>query len=392
MGGRFRTSSSSYLRAASAILFALAGTFFMFAQPGIVGALVDEMGFSLEETASIVSSQAAGQLTAIFATSLLLRYLNIRRAAVWGGLSLITLETVCTQLDSTVLFIPARFIAGLCAGACLALATAVISGMRGQERLFATSALAQAVTGMIFMFSLPHLLPKLGMPLIHMSIAGIVLAALALGRHLPSQTSDSLRTESSTAQVAPINLRLPIVVLVSLAFFYLAVSATWPYAERIGRAGELSAQAVGEAFGIMGLVGIGLSVYIVYLGPRAGNFVPIVGGLVCMFGACACFLLEMQFTTYLAGIGLLGASVIFASPYYLSLLAVMDRSGRFGVLGMGSIYASQVFAPLIGPVVVEADNYAPLLKITAAACAASTLALLYVFLASSRRAARDRIR
>ena len=386
MGGRFRTDS--YPRAASAILFALAGTFFMFAQPGIVGALVDAMGFRLGETARIVSSQSAGQLIAIFATSALLRHLNIRRAAGWCGLSLIALETVCTQLDSSGQYVPARFIAGLFAGACLALATAVISGMRGQERLFATSALAQAGTGMIVMFSLPHLLPKFGMPLIHLTIAGIVLAALALSRHLPARGSDTLPTDTSTVRAAPPGLLLPIVVLVSLALFYMAVSATWPYAERIGRAGQLSAEAVGEAFGIMGLVGIGLSVYVVYLGPRAGNFVPIAGGLVCMFGACACFLLDMRFETYLAGIGLLGASVIFASPYYLSLLAVMDRTGRFGVLGMGCIYASQVFAPLIGPMVVKADDYTSLLSITAVACAGSALAILYAFFVFGRQTAR----
>ena len=358
---------SPALRITIALLLSLAGTFFMFAQPAIVGVYAETMAFSLGEISRIVSFQAAGQLVAIFGISFILKRLDVRKITLTAGVLLIAVELVSTQVDSSSWLMPVRFLAGLLAGTCLAIGTAVISGMSNAGRVFAGAALLQAVGGVAVLSNLAFFVNVSGVAGFYLSIAAIVVLSLICVRHLPLECSDPNAVNSSDDSVSAStasNKWLPLLVLAGLTFFYASVSALWPYVERIGSATGLSPEELGGAFGTMGLISIGLSIFVVYLGSKAGNFIPILTGLACMLAACVIYATDMDYNSYLVGVGLQGGSVILASPYFLALLAIIDRSGKLGVIGMGCIYTTQVLGPQLAPWLVDGDNFDGLLLAT----------------------------
>jgi MFS family permease len=352
----------------AALLIFTSGAAFFNLQPGTVGALVDELGFSLQQVGNLASTQMIAQVLATFCTAIFLPRCNIRLLARCALLVFIAMELFSSFLVTPSSLGAVRVISGLSGGALLAVGTAVIASMRNPDRAYGIMNLLQwSLTGMALFF-LPQLLGLLGIGAIFALLASIAIAALLCTGNLPDRVHAEEDPDPDTTHVHSSERGRSIgLVFASFTFYFLANGMLWGYADRIGNAAGLSANTIANSFGTACLVAILVSLLPPLIADRLGRLKPIYLGFFFMaLGAMILAQPLTQFTTqqsYLLGLIFFFISVTAVLPYFLSLLACFDPGGRLGGLAMACVSIAGAVAPALGAsLVADADfstmNYA----------------------------------
>lgn len=314
---------------------------FFLVLPIYVGALADDFGFTSAQIGYLVSIELGGAALASLSALFWLRRTDWRKATLILLFVLATANWMCIGAggDYDVLY-RIRAVAGLAAGALMAIALAALGDTRDQDRNFGFGVAGQlGISGCLLLVS-PYFVVRWGADSVFAIFLLACFIAIPLSRWLPS-----CGTSSETARLTERRSLLPLWGLAGSAAVFVAQSAVWAFIERMGSAGGLSAEFIGIALGSSVLAGMAGAFAASWLAAGKGRLVPMamamageVISLMFLFGS---------FTpmVYLAVVIVYSVCWNFWLPYQMAVIADTDISGRFVAL----ITLSQAVGVAVGP-------------------------------------------
>jgi MFS transporter, DHA1 family, inner membrane transport protein len=214
----------------------------LLAAPGVVGALISDLGFTPSQAGyTIAVEQACMSIAALPALWWMTRFdwgVVVRVclcAAVVGNL-------LCAGAHGFYWLAALRGTTGLAAGSAMAGCLAIVGSSRRRERNFALWASGQLVVGAVALLLLPRIPATHRVQVLFVSLAVLLAALLPIASWLS-------RVEAGSRRKSPGKPLLTIGSLSALAAvlaFYFAISGVWTYLERIGLQDGLVAPVVAD--------------------------------------------------------------------------------------------------------------------------------------------------
>ena len=378
MSPKYTQSTTSAGSIAVAILLCLCGMMFMLIQPIIVSGYVEIFGFSNDQAARIVSSNAAGQVFGAFLASSLLGRLNVRQAVRITASTLILLEMICATLSDATSLIILRLLCGTGLGLLLAFGTAIIAGMRNTERIYAGTTFSQVICSAIMVYVLALTILRVGVGTVHVPIILLSGICLMLSGNIPRHVVEKKKTGNG------IYTKASLLALASHVFFFFAVAMLWTYLTQIGIAGGLTAQKAGEAFGIGGIWSLLVASFVLWLGARCNPLIPLLVGIASVLVSSAVLIGEIDYSLFLVGSALNVSAPLWFQTYILVVLAIFDRSGRLGAVAITLAMLCQVVSPLVTAMLVKDGDFDSPLLLSQALMVLSMTTIIWAFIASGK--------
>lgn len=332
--------------------------------PTFVNAFV-AAGMSLPDAARMAAAEFFAMAIMLLFAPLLVRGVDRRLMATisLGAAVLGQFLSLSTAAPTIVLL--CRTMAGAGEGALFAVAIASLSAAPSPDRAFGIAILSNQVAGTILL-ALTALLTTMFPAQVAILIAGTFIAAHvvlipALPGKLPVQTArDPISHKRQFPDLIPVLCGLGGMFLLSAGF-----GAVWPLIGQIGLADGFSPATLATTFSVVGLGGIAGGFAAATIGARFGRHVPLIAGPASMALCLAAtstpaFVIAAIFVMFFWA---------FSLPYFLALLADIDRTGGLAVLTSAmipfGIAAGQVIAgPLLDPFgvagVARAGSLAPI--------------------------------
>ena len=320
--------------------------------PIVVGAYVDDLGFSPQQAGYLISAELMGAglatLIAYFAISRFNWHLILRAAlAVCLLLNLISaFQTAHGAL------IPIRFVYGLSFGTIMTMTIVMVGMTKDQERNFGYWSMGQVAFAVLGFAVFPMFLSNFGVKGVFIFLAAIMALLQLLVSNLPSKGHDEhkrgLSSLSAEAKrIAPIGL-------IALLFFYIGIGGAWAYVERIGNQAGFDPQFIANVLSGSAIVGVFGAMLAAWMSVRFGRFFPSAFGYL-MIGASIALYFGTNATIVFAIASLLFKFAWwFLTPFVLANLTTLDPSGRIAVLtnfviGFGLGFGPAIAAWLLGP-------------------------------------------
>ena len=316
--------------------------------PIIVGALQDGWGYTAEHAGYVTSIDLAGLLAGSVTTSLLAHRVDWR----WyvGGALLLSaaFNLLCAPFHAIVALCCLRFAAGFGSGATYASSLTLLSRNSEPARGFAYMILLQVLANAAVLALFPALNERWGPAAIFASIAGVLLASLAVVPLLPRR--DSTARTPPPARAAPGRLPgkvplLPALCLAAVALFYVTIGSYWAYAERMGLEFGMSPQEVHWLLSAGVLLSVAACLSARAVGRRIGQSHALLIALALL---AATLLIHGIFPTaamFVINLAVLQLCWNFIDIFQLGTLAIVDPSGRAAAL----VPAAQGVALAAGP-------------------------------------------
>ncbi len=166
-------------------------------------------------------------------------------------------------------------------------------------------------------------------------------------------------TERLGVRDAP-NARFAIIAMVALFTFEIGQGATQVFLEQFGLRTGLEEIRIGQILGITAFLGLSGGALAAWLGNRFGNLRPIVVGL--SFNVVFASTLALGTIPILFGVSYLGWNMAyyFLVPYMLGVLAQMDDRGRWAVAADAVWWLGAAPGAAVGGILVEKGGYTTL--------------------------------
>lgn len=148
-----------------------------------------------------------------------------------------------------------------------------------------------------------------------------------------------------------------LLVLLSITLFTVGQGALWAYGERIGMAGGLDAQAVGNALAITAgssLLGAALSAW---MDVRCGRFWPILVAILAQLVALGFLVGELEFLLFSTLLAIFAFSWNFGIAFQLGVLVSIDPRGRYVSLFPALQGIGLAVGPLLASLVIAGGDY-----------------------------------
>jgi MFS family permease len=297
--------------------------------PIIVGALQDGWGYTAEHAGYVTSIDLAGLLAGSVTTSLLAHRVDWR----WyvGGALLLSaaFNLLCAPFHAIVALCCLRFAAGFGSGATYASSLTLLSRNSEPARGFAYMILLQVLANAAVLALFPALNERWGPAAIFASIAGVLLASLAVIPLLPHR--------DMTARAPP--------PASAVALFYVTIGSYWAYAERMGLEFGMSPQEVHWLLSAGVLLSVAACLSARAVGRRIGQSHALLIALALL---AATLLIHGIFPTaamFVINLAVLQLCWNFIDIFQLGTLAIVDPSGRAAAL----VPAAQGVALAAGP-------------------------------------------
>lgn len=296
--------------------------------PVILGAMVEEYGYSNQLIGWISTSNALG--IALGSLWLPLRKKRPNYLKIVGfSLSWILLSDLSSAFVSNpAIILPLRFFAGFFGGIVYTIVLSILAGLPKPQRGFSLYVLIYCGWSGLGFFVAPYLQRLGGIQLIYgfvilTSLIGLlflpVIKDFSNSRHpqMPLQTKEVFRQ--------------PAIFLSLLAYFAVqaAFGGVWTYLERIGVAQGHSSTFIGQSLSLGELTGIPISFLVYALSSRYGLKWPLIGGILAAIGSVVC----VQFSSdsvmlYFLGVFFLSAAWSFLIPLFQMVQAAFDTNGK----------------------------------------------------------------
>jgi len=314
--------------------------------PAMIGTLVDESSLGEARAGWSASLNFFGGAAAALLMALRMHRLDLRRVAVLA-FAVAALGDLASAFSANQaeLFLPARLLAGIGAGAAYTVVVAAFARLPDVDRGYGLFITLQFIISGAGLYVLPVYSPALGVEGMFLSIAALDIAALGLTRYLPGRALDSPAFSGLQSERQVLLAAATLLGALGFAIYEAANTAQFTYLERLGVSLALSDREIGQALLIASLAGIPGAFTIVLLGSRLGRMLPLSFGV--GLGLCGLLVLMMSqsFGGYLLGASLVGLSWAFCLPYIQGLLASLDPHGS--AVAAGS--ASSTIGGSVGP-------------------------------------------
>lgn len=356
--------------------------------PLVVGALVENLGFTDQEAGNMIFAELGGAAFATFPAFWWLTRIDWRRV-LYAALAL----TIAGNLVSSMAADPwtlggVRFITGIGVGSIM-LVTLMSAGLTAnQERVFGFWQAGQIVFAAAALWAMPYVIPVIGLSGFYICLA-FVMAGLALAvRNFPA--TGAARPGFRWSELEPHIRRLAPLALIGLIFFYMAVGGVWNFVERMGDSAGFDEKFIGSTLAGVSAIGVAGALTATWLATRLGRMIPFVAGIVIL---AASFVLLYGLTSqsiYILSAFLFKYGWWFISPYLLANVTTLDPSGRLITATNFVIAFGQALGPLVvGFMLVESAagvvvDYSPALTTGLAAFVVCCLFFVPVVRANDR--------
>ena len=326
--------------------------------PAMIGVLVDNAGMSdssagWSASAHFLAAAAIGLLMA-----LRVHHMNLRQAAT-AALAIAVVADIASAFSAgpTAIFFAARILAGLALGVAYVAAVSAFARFEDFERGFGLYVTLQfAVSGM-GLYVVPVYADVMGAAGLFSGFAVLDGLALLQARALPAEEASEMPEKEPGSEMKILVTAAAIFAIFGFAVFEAANNAQFTYIERFGVAIDISDQRVGVALLIASLIGIPGAFSIVIVGQRFGTLGPLILGIVIALVGLVVLLTADGYAAYLLGGCCMGFSWAFSLPFIQSLLAGIDRKGSAIAAGTSFSSVGSAAGPGIAALVVTGGNY-----------------------------------
>jgi predicted MFS family arabinose efflux permease len=362
---------------AGALLFSI-GPAAMLVMPMIVGAYIDQLGFSSQQAGILASFEAAGICTASLLGLIWVKRLSWRLVTLAGLGCAFIANLLSIGVEAFALMLACRILASLGAGTAFAAATASLGEQDKPEAAFGIALAVQTVLLMAIMAMLAGIMESQGIGGIFFLLALLALmVALPVG-WLPVRSERSGHMNGTTPGHDSSGGAQILVGLIAIVLFYAGALGFWVFLERIGDAAGHSNVMIGTvlawALGAGALGGLGP----VWLGDRVGIAWPIVASTSILIGVVLVTVGSVTAPLFALGAVVFNGMWIFGTAYQTALIAKLDRHGGYTVLIPAAQGAGAMVGPAMASMFVPGDQYLPVNISTVAFFTTSLLLFLVV--------------
>ena len=317
--------------------------------PVISTAWVTLLGFSEIEVGRVAGADLGGLSLGAVLTALLIAKVN-RRWLVIIGLSIAVIANLLciTIVDySQVLWL--RLLAGVGSGIYVAVAV---------SSLGASSKPARAFNAMLFAFAFSqalemHFLPLLPMAGIYTLFIVCFLLTIPFIRWVPAYAeADDVQSERLLQDLSANSLSqqhipayVPWLCLFAIVVAYINIGAYWTYIELAALADKADPEWIGQVLTWSSLCSIVGCLFATVLSNRYGLLRPLLVTLLTVSVIVGMLANGITNTTFFISVFAFNFLWIFNDVYQMSIIANVDKSGRFAAL----MPAAQGLGQIIGP-------------------------------------------
>lgn len=326
--------------------------------PLYVGLLADEIGFSDGELGVLVSMDLLGIALMSLTGGLWVDRVNwrhvMRGAIVW----VLLCNVIAVFLTDFLLLCTIRWMTGLAGGLIAVIVVKSISFTLDPDRNMSIFIVFQVVFQMLGFMLMPNVIVQWGILGFFGLLNIVALMVLLASAYFPSG-SMVVETQKTELIHSPQKNKSwkSVVVLLSLALFFIAQVSLFSFAERLGMDIGISAQAIGIALTISSLIGLAGAVLGVILSIRFGRFWPLlISGIIQL----TCFYFwdtDVDFVLFTILISVIAFFWNFPLGYHIGVLISEDTNHRF-VAYLPCFQVSGIAAgPILGGIAVEQGGY-----------------------------------
>lgn len=358
----------------AAICFGVVAVSSFTIMPLLVGAMIADLDLSAKQAGYVVAAEMAGNGLAALVVSVFIARLNRRLAAAFAVGLLIIGNLAAAVAGDLGTLLATRFVVGISSGTVMATVSAIFAGTRNPERNFSLFFTGNLLFGVIAFLTLPSLiLVPWGLSGAYYLLAAVaaVVVVFLLG-YLPKERAVAHGNKDSISSLLSTSA---IFGLAGLLVYSVAMGALWPFVEQLGVARNLALNHIGFVLSATQFSGICGALLAAWLATRFGRRRPIAAGTVVLLSAMALYLFGMDLASYALASILFYFAFFFTLAYLMGALAVLDRAGRFAVLGVTMQTAGLALGPAIAGETITRSGYAGLIWL-AAAC----LGLSFIFM------------
>ncbi len=330
------------------------GAFSMIAAPLLLSAFVRGGGMTAAQGSTLAAGELAGMTAASLAAALLVSRVD-RRLLLVVGLAVALLGHVASALlPGFGAVLAARVIAGFGTGTMFTTGVAGLAGTSNPERAFGFSMTTNQAVTMLLMTIVARLGPQAG-PV--QTIAVIVVLSVLMGIAIPlvpARTPDQSGEEARGA--ASTGIFPPLLGLLALLSFSIAIGMVWPLVGQIGVQGGIAPALVDGTIALAGIGAIVGGLAAASIGSRFGRLPILIPCIVSLTAA----MLFLHFPFSAGGFRAAMLAILFfwpvSIPFLLGTLAMLDPAGRWAALSGATLPCGMSLGGAIAATIVAGGD------------------------------------
>jgi hypothetical protein len=344
------------------------------AVPIWVGSLGAHFGFPSWGAGAVATSQLACAALLNAATPWLFPGVHLRRLAfVAAGIAL--LGNGLAWLGSSTEFIAGCLLCGAGFGVLLNVTNRLVAASGAPQRGYAIVQLVEVLFCIAFFLGVPPITQRFGILSVFATLAALCAGVFFLLTGVP--VSDQRRVVNLERDRDSANTGAAILSLCAAALLFAGYSAVSSSLVSIGAAVGLSVLWVGRVMALGLLASLGGAIVARGLGERAGVLLPLLAGAGVLGGTMLVITLGGGAAGFIGGTLVFFMCMVFLVPYIFTLLAELDKFGRWASIGPGFVLTGVALGPGIAGLVIHGVDFTTLGH-AALACLAAAMTL-FVF-------------
>ena len=313
--------------------------------PVFLGKAAESLALSDSATGWLAAAYLAGFGLSSVSASLWLHRFGRKVLARLLFLSAATLLAAVGAMQAIAAVTATLFAAGLVLGGLYTLSFVLAGEHPNPTRALGVKLGGEVALGALLLFLIPIVVyPAFGFSGMLVALAVVLVAMLPCTRLV--RASGPAPAAGSTADRGHSSIPPPAVfALAALFLFTVGQAAVWSFVERAGVRADYDPAAVGVVLSVAVLLGGAASFLAGALSDRFGKTVPLLFAASLYLLAMSLFAFGTAFFVYASAVSLFFFAWLFALPYLISAIGVLDHSGRATSL----VTACFAFGSMIGP-------------------------------------------
>ncbi|NQY11760.1 MAG: MFS transporter [Flavobacteriales bacterium] len=334
------------------------GLFGLRVQPQLLIPLMEKFSVTDPEIGRLYMFENMAYFISLLIGSLLISRFSRIKLALFASVLLVAgnvASAYADNIDSLMFF---RIIVSLGGGLVSGSGTATGSASGDPVRAFGLTSICYLGIFSMAHGLIPYALEWNGVTGVYLAVAAYcVLVIPAYFQLLPPAESAKATGGLFDKMIeAPFRI-IAIIAMLGLFISELGQNALFTYEDKIGYNIGLSAEDRGAILGSALFIGLGGGVLATWMGPRYGNFKPLIFSLGIQAVISVYLILNTNADHYFYLMLIRNATYSFSLPYLMGTLAALDKEGRWAVMGDAFWNASTIPGPLIATLIVDQMGY-----------------------------------
>jgi hypothetical protein len=343
------------------------------AVPLWVGGVGSNLGFPPWGAGAVATGQLACAALFNAMTPWLFRGTHLRILA-FVATAIALLGNGLVWLGSPSAFIAGCLLGGAGFGVLLNVTNRLVAGSSAPQRGYAMVQLVEVLFCIGFFLCVPPIIERFGILSVFVVLAALCAGVFPLLAGVPVGVSAGAEIAARKNSGIPPNAASAVLSLCAAALLFAGYSAVSSSLVSIGAAAGLSLLWVGRIMALGLLASLGGAVFARGMGERAGVLLPLLAGAGIVGGDMLVLTLGQGAYGFIGGSLLLFTGMVFLSPYIYTLLAGLDRAGRWASIAPGFVLTGVALGPGIAGIVNRGVDFTTL-GVIALTCIVAAMAM-----------------